>query len=47
MQKNPTEVKDVKINNAKIKKFLRIKSGFFTPLNKGIYKTLEWYRKFT
>ena len=45
VKKNLTEVKNVKINNAKIKKFLKINNSFFTPLNKGIYKTLAWYRK--
>lgn len=46
-KKNLTEVKDVKISNSKIKKILRLKKNFFTPLNKGINKTLDWYQKIT
>ena len=46
-KKNLTEVKDVKISNSKIKKILKLRNNFFTPLNKGIYKTLDWYQKIT
>lgn len=46
-KKNLTEVRDVNINNSKIKKILKLNSNFFTPLNKGISKTLDWYKTIT
>lgn len=43
---NLTEVKDVKISNQKILKNLKINKKFFTSVDVGINKTLNWYKKF-
>ena len=44
--KKKGEVEDVRINNKKILKSLKIKNHFFIDFEEGIKKTFNWYKKY-
>ena len=45
-KKKKGEVEEVRINNKKIKKNLKIKKNFFLDFEKGVKKTFNWYKDY-